>query len=419
MIGLKKDFIINNRKKVFKRMLNDSVLVLFNGHAPYKRGDEKYMFSPDRNFYYVTGIDRENEIVMFIKTELAETVTLYIERDNGYLAKWVGANLTAEDAIEQSGIENVSYIDVFKEDIAEATFKNNLKHIYIDLEDRNWDSEETESLKFAFEFRKRYPAIDMIDAYPFFADLRIIKEDYEINLMRKAIKITTEGLAEMMKNSHADMYEYELEAYFDFVLTKNGVRDKAFKTIAASGKRGTILHYSDNHSLAKDGDLILVDAGAQVDWYNGDITRTFPVNGKFTPLQKQIYDIVLSGQQKVIDTIKPGIRFSRLNEVLKEHYFEELNKIGLAETMDDVSKYYYHGVSHYLGAETHDIGRYGDRKLEVGMVLTVEPGLYIDEYGIGIRIEDDALVTDCGCEILSEEFIKTTDEIEEFMAKGN
>lgn len=414
---MKKDFIINNRKKVFKRMLNNSILVLFNGRAPYKRGDERYPFSPDRNFYYVTGLDNENEIVMFTKTEVSETVTLYIERDNGYLAKWVGANITPDEASEQSGIENISYIDKFYEDVSETVFKNNIKHIYIDLEDRDWNAEGSESLKFAYEFRKKYPALDIIDSYPFFADLRIIKEPYEIELIRKAIKITTDGLSEMMKHSSAEMYEYELEAYFDFVLTKNGVTDKAFKTIAASGERGTILHYNKNNSLMKDGDLLLVDCGAQVDWYNGDITRTFPINGKFTPLQKQIYDIVLSGQQKVIETIKPGVKFSWLNEVLKEHYFEELKKIGLAETPEDVSKYYYHGVSHYLGAETHDIGRYGDRRLEPGMVLTVEPGLYIDEYKIGIRIEDDVLVTDNGCEVLSAGFMKTTEEIEAFMGK--
>ena len=342
---MKKDFIINNRKKVFKRMLNNSILVLFNGRAPYKRGDERYPFSPDRNFYYVTGLDNENEIVMFTKTEASETVTLYIERDNGYLAKWVGANITPDEASEQSGIENISYIDKFYEDVSETVFKNNIKHIYIDLEDRDWNAEESESLKFAYEFRKKYPALDIIDSYPFFADLRIIKEPYEIELIKKAIKITTDGLSEMMKHSSAEMYEYELEAYFDFILTKNGVTDKAFKTIAASGERGTILHYNKNNSLMKDGDLLLVDCGAQVDWYNGDITRTFPINGKFTPLQKQIYDIVLSGQQKVIETIKPGIKFSRLNEVLKEHYFEELKKIGLAKTTEDVSKYYYHGVN--------------------------------------------------------------------------
>ena len=414
---MKTEFVTNNRNKVFKRMLDNSVLILFAGHAPYKRGDEKYEFSPDRNFYYVTGIDRENQIIMFLKTESARSATLYIERDNGYLAKWVGANMTEDEARLESGIEEISYLDKFYGDLSDTVFKNNIKHIYIDLENREWDAAESESLKFANEFRKKYPAVDMIDAYPFFADLRMIKEPYELDLMRKAVKITTDGLEAMMKNARPGMYEYELEAYFDFVLTKNGVTDKAFKTIVASGERGTILHYSKNNCMTKDGDLVLVDCGAQYGWYCGDITRTFPVNGKYTPLQKQIYDIVLEGQRRVIETIKPGVKFSRLNETLKEFYFEELKNLGLVSSPEEVSKYYFHGVSHYLGAETHDIGRYGDRTLVPGMVLTVEPGLYIEEYGIGIRTEDDALVTENGCELLSNGFMKTTEEIEEFMCK--
>ena len=414
---MKTEFVTNNRNKVFKRMLENSVLILFAGHAPYKRGDEKYEFSPDRNFYYVTGIDRENQIIMFLKTESARSATLYIERDNGYLAKWVGANMTEDEARLESGIEEISYLDKFYGDLSDTVFKNNIKHIYIDLENREWDAAESESLKFANEFRKKYPAVDMIDAYPFFADLRMIKEPYELDLMRKAVKITTDGLEAMMKNARPGMYEYELEAYFDFVLTKNGVTDKAFKTIVASGERGTILHYSKNNCMAKDGDLVLVDCGAQYGWYCGDITRTFPVNGKYTPLQKQIYDIVLEGQRRVIETIRPGVKFSRLNETLKEFYFEELKNLGLVSSPEEVSKYYFHGVSHYLGAETHDIGRYGDRTLVPGMVLTVEPGLYIEEYGIGIRTEDDALVTENGCELLSDGFMKTTEEIEEFMGK--
>lgn len=414
---MKTEFVTNNRNKVFKRMLDNSVLILFAGHAPYKRGDEKYEFSPDRNFYYVTGIDRENQIIMFLKTESARSATLYIERDNGYLAKWVGANMTEDEARLESGIEEISYLDKFYGDLSDTVFKNNIKHIYIDLENREWDAAESESLKFANEFRKKYPAVDMIDAYPFFADLRMIKEPYELDLMRKAVKITTDGLEAMMKNARPGMYEYELEAYFDFVLTKNGVTDKAFKTIVASGERGTILHYSKNNCMTKDGDLVLVDCGAQYGWYCGDITRTFPVNGKYTPLQKQIYDIVLEGQRRVIETIKPGVKFSRLNETLKEFYFEELKNLGLVSSPEEVSKYYFHGVSHYLGAETHDIGRYGDRTLVPGMVLTVEPGLYIEEYGIGIRTEDDALVTENGCELLSNGFMKTTEEIEEFMGK--
>ena len=151
-------------------------------------------------------------------------------------------------------------------------------------------------------------------------------------------------------------------------------------------------------------------------WYNGDISRTFPVNGKFTERQKLVYEIVLEGQQKVIEAIRPGVPFASLNELLKEHYFEELKKIGLVETEADVAKYYYHGVSHYLGAETHDIGRYAERTLQPGMVLTVEPGLYIEEWEIGIRIEDDVLVTEHGREVMTADMIKTVEEIEAFMA---
>ena len=183
------------------------------------------------------------------------------------------------------------------------------------------------------------------------------------------------------------------------------------------GKRGTILHYVENNQAVADGELILIDAGAQWQWYNGDISRTFPVNGKFTERQKLVYNIVLEGQRRVIDAIRPGVQFSSLNELLKEYYFTALKEIGLVETREDVAKYYYHGVSHYLGAETHDIGRYGDRVLEPGMVLTVEPGLYIEEWEIGIRIEDDVLVTAEGNEVMTAAMLKTVDEIEAFMAK--
>ena len=254
------------------------------------------------------------------------------------------------------------------------------------------------------------------DLYPVFSDLRLLKEDWELERMRRAMDITRLGIEEMMRQAKPGMKEYEIEACFDYVLKKNGVQQKAFQTIAAGGVRGTILHYVGNDQPVADGELILIDAGAQVDWYNGDISRTFPVNGKFTERQKLVYEIVLEGQQKVIEAIRPGVPFASLNELLKEHYFEELKKIGLVETEADVAKYYYHGVSHYLGAETHDIGRYAERTLQPGMVLTVEPGLYIEEWEIGIRIEDDVLVTEHGREVMTADMIKTVEEIEAFMA---
>lgn len=407
-----------NRDKLIERLTENSVAVVFAGQAPYKRGDEQYPFSPDRNFYYVTGIERENCVFFLAKTSTGVTTTLYIPRDNGILAKWVGANLTVEEARDKSEIEDIGFIDNFRKDFAEFIFKHNINTVYLDLENRDWNALPSTGLSFAKELREQYPSVTLGNLYPIFSDLRLIKEDWELERMRQAMAITQEGFLAMMEHARAGMMEYEIEAHYDFVLTKRGVRQKAFQTIAAAGKRGTILHYVGNNQKTKDGDLILLDAGAQVDWYNGDITRTFPVNGKFTERQKEVYNIVLAGHQKVIETIRPGVPFPRLNEVLKEHYLEELKRIGLVETMEDVAKYYYHGVSHYLGAETHDIGRYMDRNLQAGMVLTVEPGLYIEEWEIGIRIEDDVLVTEDGCEVMTKDLIRTVADIEAFMAKG-
>lgn len=408
-----------NREKLFERIEMFSAAVIFTGKAPYKRGDEKYRFSPDRNFYYLTGIDREDCILFLAKTREGVQETLYIPRDNGEMAKWVGANMTAAEAEERSGIADIAWIDTFEADFAAYIFKNGIKKLWLDMENREWDDALSPALEFAAKVRRNAPQMVMGDLYAIFSEMRVIKEEWELERMRKAMDITRLGIEEMMKTAKGGKKEYEIEAAYNYILTKNGVKDKAFDTIAAGGKRGTILHYMDNDQKVADGELILIDAGAQWEWYAGDISRTFPVNGKFTERQKMVYNIVLEGQRRIIEAIKPGVPFSSLNEMLKEYYFEELKKIGLAEKKEDVAKYYYHGVSHYLGAETHDVGRYIDRILQPGMVLTVEPGLYIEEWEIGIRIEDDILVTEDGNEVMTAAMIKTVEEIEAFMEKNN
>ena len=398
-----------NRKKMFNVMSDGDIAIVLAGKAPVKRGDENYPFSPDRNFYYFTGIDKENQILVLIKKDGKEISNLYIEPHNGQMAKWVGATMTKEEAKEISGIENIKLLEDFEKDMKEIS--SCVNHVFTDF--TRWDIPK----EYTFEgLRSIFEKQEFIDLFDIAADFRTIKEPWEMERIEKAIEITTKAIKSMMKNSKAGMKENEIEAYYDFVLTKEGVTDKAFKTIAASGKNGTILHYSQNNSVANDNDLILVDAGAQYKWYNGDITRTFPVNGKFTEKQKEIYNIVLNGQLMIIDMIKPGVEYPSLNEALKEYYYNELKKIGLVETKEDVFKYYYHNVSHFLGAETHDVG---DRKqiLKEGMVLTVEPGLYIEELGIGIRIEDDVLVTKNGCKVLSKDMIKTVEDIEKYMAE--
>lgn len=414
---MKSEFFINNRKKISKVLDDNSIMVLFAGKAPFKRGDEIYRFSPDRNFYYITGIDRENIIIVLQKSNDKIKETLYIERGNGQMAKWVGAKMTEEEATQISGITNIKYVDEFKNDLASAIFSSRIRKLYLDLEKRDWELDHSPAVKFASEVISKFPYLKLKDIYYEFANLRLIKTEEEIECIRKAISITKEGIELMLKNSKPGMMEYEIEAYFDYVMTKNGVKDKAFITIAGSGKNGTILHYSENNCKTNDNDLILCDLGAQYGYYSADITRTFPVNGKFTERQKQIYNIVLGGQQVAIDNMKPGNPFNQPNDKLKEYYAEELKKIGLIKKDEEVGKYYYHSVGHSLGLETHDIGRHNEGKLRVGMVITVEPGLYIEEEGIGIRIEDDILITDDGNENLSKDIIKTVDDIESFMRK--
>lgn len=410
----------NNRNKLKNILEVNELFILFSGNAPCKRGDEYYPFSPDRNFYYFTGIEEENCIFLTITTEQAspQTTTLYIPRPNGVMAKWVGENISTDEAKEISGISDIKYIDQFEDDLSSIIFRNYVNHIYLDLERRNINDGLTNSLKISATIRENYPSIRISNSFLLCSNFRVTKENWEIERIRKAVDITEDAFLHMIKNTKADMMEYEIESYFDFTLKNKGVRHKAFNTIVAGGERGCILHYGKNNALAKDGDLVLVDAGASYKWYAGDITRTYPVNGKFSEKQKLVYEIVLEAQKKVIDAIAPDVLYTTLNEIVKKHYFTELKKIGLIETFDEVANYYYHNIGHFMGLETHDVGKTIGTKLQKNMVLTVEPGLYIKEWAIGIRIEDDVLVTENGAEVLTKKLPKTVAEIEEYM-KGN
>ncbi|MGN1318202.1 MAG: aminopeptidase P family protein [Lachnospirales bacterium] len=408
-------FFENNRKKLENKIDNNSCVILFSGKAKNKIGDEFYQFTPQRNFYYMTGIDRQNMIYFMYKKDNESFNFMFVPRFDLVKAKWVGAELLPNEVSEITGINDIYFIDEFYEKVSEIIFNKRIEKVYLDLENRYFEN-KSESFEFSKKLSENYPYIEIKNVYNIIAEFRRIKEDFEVEKIKNAISITKEGIYSMMKNAKPNMYEYEIEAYFDFELKKKGVKDFAFKSIAASGKNATVLHYSQNNSKTKDGELILFDVGAQFEYYNGDITRTFPVNGKFTPRQKQIYNIVLEGQKRVIDSIKVGLEFKRLNEILKEYYAIALKEIGLIKEDFEVSKYYYHGVSHALGLETHDAGRHNEGLIEKGMVFTVEPGLYIEEEGIGIRIEDNILVTDNGCEVLSKDIIKSVEDIENFMA---
>lgn len=416
---MKQPFFTRNRKRLVETLPDESVTILFAGQAPYKSADDHYKFVPNRNFYYMTGIDEPN--LIFVLKKVGDTVeeTLFIEKADPVLEKWVGKTISKEEAQTISGIKTIVYLESFESSIARTFFTEHVKHVYLDLERREWLGTQTRTLAFAKHVREHYPHLLIGNVYPNICELRVFKADEEIEKIKEAIMVTKEGIYNVLKHAKEGMMEYELEAHFDFTLKSSGIKHHAFNTILASGKNATVLHYEENDSKISKGDLVLLDLGAQKDYYNADISYTFPVNGTFSNRQKQIYNIVLKALRETIELVKPGLQFSALNEHTKKVLAEECKKIGLIQENSELSNYYYHGVSHFLGLDTHDVGSYKDRVLEAGMVITVEPGLYIEEEAIGIRIEDDILVTEQGYENLSKDIIRTVEEIEDFMGVHN
>ena len=392
--------------------------MLFSGQAPYAVGDEKYRFEVDRSFYYFTGLDRESLALLLVKRGDNTRETLYIQPYDELSAKWVGGRIRAEEARDISAVEDVRDVSALEDDVASLliSYGGASEMILCGDLSRQELAQPRPAVAFFSRIREHMPDILFQNIYADIVRLRTCKSEEEVLKLRRAIEVTRTGIETMMSYCHEGIWENELEAYFDFTLKCNHC-GHAFDTICATGRNATILHYTDNNKRAMPGDLVLCDLGARYQYYNADITRTFPVSGKFTERQKVLYDIVLRGNRMIAAQARPGVTTRWLNEQLLAFYEAELKKIGLLENGKTVRDYYWHSVSHYIGLETHD-ATLPDLPLQVGSVISDEPGLYLEEEGIGIRIEDDLLIVEGGCEVLSRDIIKEIDEIETFMA-GN
>ena len=406
------------REKFIESLPENSLTVLFAGKAPYAVGDEKYPFEVDRSFYYFTGLDKEGLALLIVKIGEKSHEILFIEPFDEVQAKWVGGRIRAAEATEISGIQDVETVDQLEAVIGSYLLSYGRKEDLILCGDLNKQELDQPNLTVDLfnKLRSQMPGTLVLNIYPEIVALRMNKSAYEITKLRKALAVTKSGIETMMSYAHEGIWENELEAYFDFVLKCNQCKH-AFPTICATGKNATVLHYSENNQQAQPDDLVLCDLGAAYEYYNADITRTFPVNGHFTDRQKQIYDIVLRGNKMIAEKARPGVTTKQLNQELLKFFEVELGNIGLLDNGKKVSDYYWHGVSHMIGLETHDV-TLPDLPLEPGCVISDEPGLYLEDEGIGIRIEDDLLITRNGCEVLSKDIIKEIDEIEAFMAKN-
>ena len=407
------------RQKLLDQMPTGSIAILLSGNPIQRTSDQYHELVVWRNFFYFTNVDKANFALVLVKRETGTSELLFIDEVSEMEEKWSGFRMKKPVASELTGIEEKSIHGMpdLQKIVGSFMMNDGITQGFFDLERLTYNHLDTEQMVFAKEFQVKYPFVSMNNLYPTVAKMRQIKSDDEIENIRVAVEKTRLGIEKMMSVSAPGMFEYELEAHYDFTAKSNGVQEKAFHTIAASGLNATVLHYEDNNAQLLDGDLILFDLGCAWNHYSADISRTFPVNGKFSERQRAVYQAVLDVEKEVIEAVKPGIKMSDLNKLARDLLTIKCRDLGLiGDNDDDVLNYYYHSIGHSLGLDTHDVGG-RDFVLEPGMVLTIEPGLYIAEEAIGIRIEDDILVTTDGYENLSASIIKEVDEIESFMTK--
>ena len=405
------------REEVFNKMEANSVLILFSGIESHVSADEYAPFEANRNFFYLTGLRRDNMVLVMDKAVEEPKTFLYIEEADKTVVRWTGKKVSVEEAKEVTGIEDVRFIDSFQGEISRIMTREDVKNFYFDCyREQVSDLADYNTVK-AKEFADKYLGVTVKNLHPIIAEMRMQKDNDEIAQIREAVRVTDEGLKRVLKKLEPGKKEYQAQADFEYTIKYLGAEGPSFATIAGSGMNGTMLHYETNQETCKDGDLLLLDLGAKWQGYCSDITRTYPVNGTYTDRQKQVYNIVLKANRAVAKAAKPGMTLRELNDICKKVLAEGCIELGLIKEEKEIDKYYMHGVSHHLGIDVHDVTVASNSKLRPGAVITDEPGLYIDEWETGIRIEDDLLITEDGCEVLSEAIMRNPDEIERYMAE--
>ena len=404
------------REKVFQQIMEQSIFILYSGGLIKSSADATFPFVVNKNFYYLTGIEQENSILVMLKTPTTVKTYLFIDEIDETKTRWVGKKLDVETATKVSGIHDIFMMSMFDTRLKEMFLDTNgfgkVTHAYFDLEKNIVvDGQLKTTERIADDLKKQYPTLTIDNAYPLLTKLRMTKSPKEVEAIRVAIKGTAYGLQSIRKHLKPGLFEHQIEGLFQYAIKEYANMGLAFDTIIASGKNAIVLHYPNPKDKIADGALVLCDLGATNGQYRGDITRTYPANKKFNPLQKQVYETVLKANQLIIQMARPGLKIVDLQQACLKFLAEAAVKEGWIKTVEDIGKIYYHNVGHHLGLDTHDpIAR--DVALEPGCVITVEPGLYIKELGIGIRIEDNILITEKGCENLSIDIPKSIEDIE-------
>jgi Xaa-Pro aminopeptidase len=421
------------------KMEPNSIAVFASAHEVRRNQDTDFEFRQDTDFYYLTRLNEPDCIAVLAPNHPQHKYILFVRPRIKEEEIWTGLRAGVEGAIKMHGADAAYDINRLEE-VLPQYLKTADKLYYRFGQNARFDLKLINMLK---RLRERvrygeYGPTTIIDPVTLVHEMRLRKNEEDIASLRRAAQISAEGHVAAMKHCKPGMYEYELEALVEYVFRKNGATGVGYPSIVGSGFNTTILHYNTNNEQIKDGDMVLIDAGAEYNVFSGDITRTFPANGKFSKAQQAIYEAVLAANKAVIEMVKPGESFMKLHEKAVEVVTDQLLALGLlsGDRKEIIAnkgyfKFFMHRTGHWLGMDVHDVGRYKVeddwRKLEPGMVFTVEPGIYIaagaegvpaEYFNIGVRIEDDVVVTENGYEVLTTGVPKEVKEIEALMKES-
>ncbi len=426
---LKASFFARNRQALRDSMPNNSVAILFSNPVRNRSNDVNYEYHQDPNFFYLTGLIEPHAALIIYKEDqefkenLKTNEILFLQKKDKKNEAWIGKRIGVTAAKEELGLATtMENEDFLMFDNEYSKFDKVL--VFEPREDVNNTPEKGDLYGMLQSFKLKtqdLKNVDLNELSIILASLRQIKSEEEIILLKKAIDITCEAQIELMKALKPDMTEYQSEALVEYIFKKNGAESPGFPSILGGGENTCIIHYNTNRKKLEKKNLLISDIGAEYHGYTADVTRTLPVSGEFSEDEKLIYNIVLKAQQAGIDSCKVGNKFWDPHYAAIKVITDGLLNLGIIEKRYHVQKYFMHGTSHYLGLDVHDAGL--NNELELGNVITVEPGIYIPEgsdcdpkwWNIGIRIEDDILITPFGPEILSEKIPRTIEEIEELM----
>ncbi len=415
---MQQEFYINNRQELYKNLTEGSILLSFAGQEKHKTADAKYIFFGDRNFVYLTGLNGEKPVGFILLAHKAkDEVKEYIFAlpSDLMLERWNGSRLKYEEIKAISGIENIYDLEQFEGFLYRLLNTGKINTMFLDLYKHFPEQDLTIAQKFSAHWAAKFPAIKIANYHYLLRKQRTYKKPCEIEAMRKALAITKEGILAMMQASKPGMYEYEYKAHFDYALTKNNVLEPGFTSIISAGENNFCIHYFGYQGQAKDGDMILNDVGAMYDGLCCDVSRGFPCNGKFDEKQRLLYQCAYQTSEYLFSIIKPGLPMSDIDKLCHQYCAKLLVDIGLLDDPKNVSRYMWHGGSHHVGFDVHD--QVEVETIEANMVFCVDVGIYVEEWGIGFRLEDNCLVTENGSENLSGAIPRSIEEIEKAMHK--